>query len=774
MRSHTLAACAASLLLVAAACSDSSGPKIGPPASVVVTSAPTTTGAVKGSLGTFAVKVSDASGQAVSGAVVNFSANGGGGIVLTPTSMATDATGIARTTVVLGTQAGSATLSASVTGVTAAATVAVTTTPGAVAKLVATPEDIRLTAVGETAQLSLLLQDAYANAVTGSTISYTVGDPTLVSVDSAGLVRALRVGGSTSVVASVSGQADTVSVSVLAPGASACTGVGTPTTLAVGAMTDVSGAAICLGGAAAMDYTVVAYNTSADGSTPLTASIVANGVANPPSAFRAPSGLSALAARSPIGATSAADPVLDESFHLKLLASTRAMSRLFAPARAARTARQSARSAATSGQFSPSAAYSAIPATVAVGDIVKLNTNGDNACDIAKTSTFRVAAVGSKSIVLADTLNPANGFVDADYARFAARFDTLVYPLDVSNFGAPSDLDNNQKVAILFTRAVNELTPPNSGSFVGGFFFGRDLFPKVDEKGVSLCKTSNEGEMFYMLVPDPAGAVNGNKFRLGFVDTLTTGILAHEFQHLINLGRRLYVNNAGVDEDTWLNEGLSHAAEELLYYRESGMQPRQRLTDAAIRVNSRATYPFWKADASSNFGRFIDYLQDPGNASPLDEANDELATRGASWSFLRYSVDRLYTSDAGVWARFVNSTTAGLATVRLALGTDPTPLLSDYALANYLSDLGITTNPRFVHQSWNFRDIYANTYISLGGYPLLMTGLANGVATPVSVKGSSASYFRLSVAAAGEALVKVSSGQGAPNTSFRFTVIRTK
>jgi hypothetical protein len=225
----------------------------------------------------------------------------------------------------------------------------------------------------------------------------------------------------------------------------------------------------------------------------------------------------------------------------------------------------------------------------------------------------------------------------------------------------------------------------------------------------------------------------------------------------------------------WLNEGLSHITEELLYYRESGMQPRQHLNDAAIRVNSKATYPFWKADASSNFGRFIDYLEDPGSSSPIDEDNDELSTRGASWSFLRYAVDRVFTSDAGVWARFEDSKTSGLATVRAGLqGADPVPLLSDYALANYLSDLGITSSPRFTHQSWNFRDIYANTYVSLGGYPLRPTGVPNNTPVSVSVKGSSASYYRMAVAANSEALVTFSSGQGAPNKSFRFTVIRTK
>jgi hypothetical protein len=87
-----------------------------------------------------------------------------------------------------------------------------------------------------------------------------------------------------------------------------------------------------------------------------------------------------------------------------------------------------------------------------------------------------------------------------------------------------------------------------------------------------------------------------------------------------------------------------------------------------------------------------------------------------------------------------------------------------------------------VHQSWNFRDIYANTFgrtvnevfTPNGFYPLRVAGIADNVPAGVGVKGGSASYYKLGVAAGAEALVKFSSGQGAPNTSFRFTVIRTK
>ena len=173
-----------------------------------------------------------------------------------------------------------------------------------------------------------------------------------------------------------------------------------------------------------------------------------------------------------------------------------------------------------------------------LGDVVSVNVNGDSACRAPVLHPAKVVAIGSKALILNDTLNP-RGFTDADFQRFAARFDTLVYPLDVNAFGPPSDQDGNGKVAILFTRTVNELTPVGANYYVGGFFNPRDLFPKVDpSKPSNNCPGSNEGEMFYMLVPAPDG-INGVKHTAGFVDSISTGIIAHEFQHLINAGHRL-------------------------------------------------------------------------------------------------------------------------------------------------------------------------------------------------------------------------------------------
>ena len=190
--------------------------------------------------------------------------------------------------------------------------------------------------------------------------------------------------------------------------------------------------------------------------------------------------------------------------------------------------------------------------------------------------TARVAAVSSSAIVVADTANPTGGFTDAEYTSFATTFDTLINALDVSNFGQPTDIDKNGKIIILFTKDVNLLTPRGSAGVIGGFFFERDLFPLSDTGVFGGCAGSNFAEMFYVLVPDPNHVYGDARSKQKVLD-LTPGTLAHEYQHLINAGRRMYVNLPFNDfEEVWLNEGLSHMAEELLYYRVSGNAPVSR------------------------------------------------------------------------------------------------------------------------------------------------------------------------------------------------------
>ena len=134
---------------------------------------------------------------------------------------------------------------------------------------------------------------------------------------------------------------------------------------------------------------------------------------------------------------------------------------------------------------------------------MNLNTNSSSACANANIRTGRVVAISNRAIVVSDTANPANGFTTQDYQFFGAMFDTLVYPVDTLNFGDPTDIDKNQHVILFFTRAVNELTPPNQTFYVGGFFFSRDLFPTTNGGAVQAARRATSRKCSTSSSPTP-------------------------------------------------------------------------------------------------------------------------------------------------------------------------------------------------------------------------------------------------------------------------------
>ncbi len=302
------------------------------------------------------------------------------------------------------------------------------------------------------------------------------------------------------------------------------------------------------------------------------------------------------------------------------------------------------------GPGAPLDIVGAVTGDAKVGDLVQINVNGNDACANAVIHPGRVVAIGSRAIIVSDTLNPRNGFSTADFQRFAARFDTLVYPLGVAAFGAPTDIDRNGHVVIVFTRAVNELTERASSTYVGGFAFSRDLFPRIGTARAQPCPASNQGEYFYLLTPDPLGTINGNVRSTTFVEQATTAVLAHEFEHLINASRRLYINSATDFEDKWLDEGLAHIAEELLFYHEARLNSRRNLVAADV-FSATATLAYAQ-DMRSNATRYRGYLAAPQRNSPY-ASEDSLPTRGAAWSLLRYTADRVITNPAAGSAQLV-------------------------------------------------------------------------------------------------------------------------
>jgi hypothetical protein len=410
----------------------------------------------------------------------------------------------------------------------------------------------------------------------------------------------------------------------------------------------------------------------------------------------------------------------------------------------------------------------------AVGDTMRLDVA--QAC--SGTPDIRVGTVRKVSqhlIIVGDTANPAGGFTTAQYDSIALEFDTLAWPVDSSNFGAPTDQDGNGHTVAFFTRAVNELSPPASSQVTLGYFHSKDVFARDPVSG---CATSNEGEMFYMLVPDPTGAVNSNVRTVSFVRGNTTGTLAHEFQHLINAWRKAYIVPGVTSfEQGYLNEGLSHIAEELMFYKASGMSPRVNVksgTDATsgIQLNSRRVSAY-NTYQSQNFSRFRSFLQRPDTAGAFTTHQNSLAVRGAIWAFLRYAADRVNGGDQTFFYNMVNTANVGKANIQAVIGSDPDLWLRDFTAAIYADDNAFTVASQYQNPSWNFRSMYTILY---GSYQVQARPLTNNVATSLTYAfGGSTAFFRFGVPASSFATVTgYGAGNTIPTSPYSLIVVRTK
>jgi hypothetical protein len=630
-----------------------------------------------------------------------------------------------------------------------------------VASVAVTPAE-RTIATGETVQLSANVRDEESQLVSDVTVAWSSLEENVATVTQTGLVTGVRTG-TARIVASAEGFADTATITVIGAAAE-CDAPGAGISLTVGQSVQRSGAAaslLCLeGGTAGAEFTVIPFHASSNTSVNSLVAVRANAaglspVTGPPNPSLLP--------RSVLGGLAAADERVadDGGFHARLNAASYArLKPLAASARAAYRRRTAAGPRFQLNQTGPT-----------VGTLLELNTSTESPCEEPDNRTGRVVAVSQRAVIVADIDNPANGLTTADYEHVAATFDTLVYPINVANFGTPADVDGNGRSIIFYTRAVNELTPANSDFVVGGFFYVRDLFPREpDNVAPFICPSSNEAEIFYMLAADPGGTVNGNAHSVQDVKESTIATVGHEFQHLINASRRLYVlGTDNFDEDVYLNEGLSHIAEELLFYHRAQRAPRQNLGNAILASGTASREAFIQF-SQQNESRYGEYLRNPETNSPYRN-NDDLGVRGAAWAFLRYVADQRAGNDQQLWFNLVNNDATGLANLQEVLGQNPVPLARDFAVSVYTDDAVAGIPAIFTQPSWNHRSIYQNVS---GGFPLRVRPLTSGIPVDVTLASGGATFLRAGVAANRRGSVQLTSGNAALPDVVTVTVVRTK
>jgi len=296
-------------------------------------------------------------------------------------------------------------------------------------------------------------------------------------------------------------------------------------------------------------------------------------------------------------------------------------------------------------------------ASPSLGDresFVCLNTAFGSTTNAANYSTISATLryTGTHTLIYVDDTTPAASLPQPNVNILGDRFDQTDYGVDVAAFGQPSDEDENGKVIILLSPVVNAMTTWNDGSYIGGFFNAIDL-----DIWYNIAGTSNHGEFFYAIVPDPTGQFSPVVHPINDTIASLQSIFAHEFQHMINTGQRYILQGDlnSPDEELWLNEGLSHLAENLCGYDDQ------------------------------NTARVKRYLHSQVHAgTSLVQGPATLAERGAAYLFCRYLADR-WPGDAFTRS-LIGGPAAGPTNVAQATGEGFNQLFKDWAAAIYLDD----------------------------------------------------------------------------------------
>jgi hypothetical protein len=737
------------------ACGDASGPKIGPPEKVVTVSGDNQAAPPVGDKLPLplAVRVTDAQGHNVSGAEVVWSTSHGS--LSAPTSVS-NVDGLASVEWTLGPLAGIQTATATAPGISPV-TFTQRAVAGPVSQIILTRDTVELLGIGDSFRMSARPADKFGNtAAGGSTIEAADTSVLTVAGFNGGAFLTARISNAMTTIRATAGSIVKLGTVIVLP--PPCQSGSNPFTLAVGEIATLAGTAaseFCVQGTpAGAEFTVIPFYSGQAAGSLLRLSISTGGTTIDASSTRI------LATRvQSLRAPPSPRLQRDETFEKDLRERSRREMTPRIPL--ARQFRQQG-----GGRFSLSVQ------APQVGDLMQLNTNASNPCTNARIRTGRVVAITNRAVVVSDTTNPANGFTEADFQGFGVTFDTLIYPVDTRNFGEPTDIDNNERVLLFFTRAVNELTPPGLNSYVGGYFYSRDLFPKTVGT-LEGCAASNAAEMFYLLVPDPAGVINQNVRTTDFVRTVTAGILAHEFQHLINASRHMYVNLGSSDfEEGFLDEGLSHIAEELVFYSTTGLAAKQNISASVLQSSQRISDAF-DTFAASNMRRYREFLINPLTNSPYAN-NTNITTRGAIWTFLRYAADRRGESEGSAWFQLANPPAGshGIQNLTRVFSVELTTWVRDWAVANYADDFITGVAPSATHPSWDFRSTVA--FVNQGNFPLATQPLDNVSITSVNIGDGSSGYLRFGVPAGMIGGGRMTA-RGAPlPTGFSLSILRTK
>lgn len=395
------------------------------------------------------------------------------------------------------------------------------------------------------------------------------------------------------------------------------------------------------------------------------------------------------------------------------------------------------------------------------------NLDGSSFNDV----TGRLKFIGQNLLIYVDQEAPADGLSDSQLTGLGKLFDQKLYEAASHAFGSPTDIDKNGHVVVLMTPTVNKLTTKSDCKTIGyvtGFFYGLDLAPQA--------ANSNKGEIFYSMVADPTGATGSCPHPVAEVQRQVPATFIHEFQHMISYGQHVLVRG-GRDEELWLNEGLSHIAEELgsLLYERDPSQPRS----TPDQIFPDSSQGFINGDMRNAYN----YLRRSANTSvTLTQGGATLEERGAAWLFLRWLGDQ---KGDGIYRRLVETSLTGVRNVEDKAGEPFTQMFGDFSIAAYAYDgvAGVPANAlpeRYRFLSRNFRVIFKR-FFDIGGsdfdrvFPIVPPRFVPGGTVTNSMVPGTATWYELRSGSAPRVALSFGPGAGGgfdPALGAQVTILR--
>lgn len=407
------------------------------------------------------------------------------------------------------------------------------------------------------------------------------------------------------------------------------------------------------------------------------------------------------------------------------------------------------RARSTTGEGGGAPLAASIGSNPTEGDTVPIRVpdlTANDACASYEEISAVIRKVGTRGIWLEDVDNPDDGFTSNDYQEMSDQFDDPVHGTLTDYFGEPTDIDSNDRVAVVVTKELNEF------GGVLGFVFGGDLFPRESESGTS-CSSSEEGELTYTLAPDPDGTF-GDTVSVESMRRTYPGLVAHEVTHVIQFGRRFEC--AACDFPVvWITEGQATLAEELAGHAVSGRTTGQNYGFEVAFDPDDSDDSDWYRDIFVDLAVYYGFRNQNERE---DDAPHRCSWQMANWdgpclggrgvygvpaTLFRWINDHLGPGYPGGEQALQRDITGnddlGFANLEEVTGESMKSLLADWGPMLWTDDRVSGVPDRLTLPSWDMVDVFSNLVTTARLTPAVHD--FSGFSESVGVNAGSAAYF---------------------------------